>query len=151
MKYRCFKKFSGKDLNLNPLTIPVNAELTRQGDILYYNNQPVCIWRSQMAKDFLVWNGDACADDRLNYLKVIIYDPREKTWTEIVKEINSETGEEQEVSVKRYGRFTPEESDYLLNRYPQFFNDDGRFSDYIYVGSHISDLKDIVNYLNADR
>ena len=150
MRYKCFREFTGKDLNLKSLFVPVDAELIRQGDVLYYGNKPVCIWRSQMAKDYLVWNGDGCADERLGYLRVIIYNPREMSWTEMVTEYDEETGEEKgKVPVTRYGRYTPEESEYLLNRYPQFFSEDGRFSDYFYVGSHVSDLKDMANYLNS--
>lgn len=148
MKYKCFKEFKGKDLNLKPLTVPVNSELIRKGDILYYNDQPVCIWRSQVAKDFMVWNGDNCADERLGYLKTIVFDPRMKTWEELVKETDEEGNVVNEKMETRSDRYTPDEASYMLEHFPQFFNDDWRFNDYFYVGSHISELKDLANYLN---
>lgn len=151
MKYKCFKEFKGKDLNLKSLTVPVNSELIRQGDILYYNDQPVCIWRSQVAKDYFIWNGDNCADERLGYLKTIVFDPREVSWEELVKEFDEEGNITDEKLETHTDRYTPEESKYMLEHFPQFFDDNWRFNDYFYVGSHISELKDLANYLNREK
>ncbi len=151
MKYKCFKEFKGKDLNSNSLTVPVGAELTRNGDMLYYNDQPVCIWRSQVAKAYMVWDGDGCADERLGYLNTIVFGPREVSWTELVKEVDENGNEVGEKLETRTDRYTPDEAQYMLEHFPQFFNEDWRFNDYFYVGSHISEQKDLANYLNREN
>lgn len=152
MKYKCIKKFKGKSLGEGnkEVTFPKGSELTRQGDFLYYGDVPVCVWRSQVAKDFFVWNGDGQGDLREEYLNVIVHGPREKSWIEVREYEDPETHEVKKENIVRKGRFSPEEAEYLEKTYPQFFNPDGIFSDYFYVGSHVSDLKDMSSYLNRE-
>ena len=135
MKYKCFREFKVKTLtDGREITIPPSAELIRLGEFLYYKNLPICVWRSQIAKDNLIWNGDGQADKRLEYESRILFSSRKKTW--------------EEIGVTRSARFSPEEFEYMTDHFPQFFTEDGLFNDYFFVGSHISELKELADYLN---
>ena len=139
MKYKCFREFKVKTLtDGREVIIPPSAELIRLGDFLYYKNLPICVWRSQIAKDNLIWNGDGQADKRLEYESRILFSSRKKTWTEY-------NGKD---TITRSARFTPTEFEYMTDHFPQFFTEDGLFNDYFFVGSHISELKELADYLN---
>lgn len=147
MKFKCFKSLEVKPLGgQNTIEIPVGAKLSQQGDFLFYKGLPICSWRSTVAKDHLVWNGDDNADERLVYEKIILFDDRERTWTELVSYID-EDGVEKEKEQKITGRFTPDEIEYMLKNFKQFFTEDGRFNDSFYVGSNIKTVRALAKYL----
>lgn len=152
MKFKCFKRFQVRALgNLEPINVPIGAELIRRGDILYYNGIPVCTWRSLIAKEYLVWDGDGMANQRLQYENIILFNPREKTWSEIVYYIDPKDGVEKEKTEEVSGRFSPDEAEYMMENFSQFFHEDARFNDYFYVGSHIQEVKALADYLFAEQ
>lgn len=147
MKFKCFKKLEIKALGgQDIIEIPVGTRLFQQGEVLFYGGLPICSWRSQIAKNYLVWDGDDNAEERLEYEKIIIFNDRERTWTESVPYIDDD-GVEQEITKEVSGRFTPEEVDYMLKNFKQFFTEDGNFNDSFYVGSRIKDIKALAKFL----
>lgn len=73
--YICHTRFDGKDMRQEKILIRRGDHLTRNGDLLYYKGEPVCVWRSLNAKQHFAINADGKGLERgdltyrLAYLK----------------------------------------------------------------------------------
>ena len=59
MEYITFERFKGKDLQGNPILITRGKKLTRKGDVLFFQDKPICIYRSECAKRHFNINDDS--------------------------------------------------------------------------------------------
>lgn len=115
------KEYNGKDLNSHNVNLKIDKTLNDINGLLYYNNTPICVNRSRVAKKYFVWNGDGCADERWELeQKIFSYWPYS---SKIYDLVFSDT----------YKHLIREDSpDTIL------------FNDYFYSSSHISELKDLL-------
>ena len=75
-EYIAHERYSGKDMNGNEILIRRGKRLDRLGDVLYYDDKPVCIWRSLIAKQRFANNADGLGLERGKLTHAIAYAPR---------------------------------------------------------------------------
>ena len=149
MNYLVRLDYKGKDFLLNDIEIPQGLYLERVKDNIYFNGIPFCTWRSNVAKNYLIWNGDGCAEQRLYYENIIIFSEREEIWEETIPLYDKYGNIIGETKVANSGRFSPNEIAYMRKTFPDLIKEGSVFSfnDYFYTGSSIEEIKNLANYL----
>ena len=149
MNYLVIEEYKGKNFINQEIIIPADTAVERVGDLIYFKGTPFCTWKSQVAKDYLVWNDDGCAADRKYYESIILFSPRMRRWKEsipIYNEFDIKIGEKE---IIQEGRFSPNEIKYIKMRFPQFVKNEAglSFNDFFYCGSNIEDIRELAVYL----
>ena len=75
-EYIAHERYNGKDMQGNEILIRRGKRLDRRGDVLYYDDKPVCIWRSLIAKQRFANNADGLGLERGKLTHAIAYAPR---------------------------------------------------------------------------
>lgn len=104
MEYITHTRYSGKDMNGEDILIRRGQRLERRGDILYYDNKPVCIYRSLIGKMHFAKNDDGHGLERGKLSYAIAYAPRLR---------HSDDGARQQ-------RFSDDELEILHRDWPQY-------------------------------
>ena len=76
MQYIAHNRYKGKDINGNDVLIRRNKLLERKGDVLFYNNIPICIYRSLIGKQYFANNEDGNGLRRGIITYTLAYEPR---------------------------------------------------------------------------
>ena len=76
MEYIAHRRYDGKDMQGNEILIRRGKRLDRRGDVLYYDDKPVCIWRSLTAKQHFANNADGLGLQRGELTYKIAYAKR---------------------------------------------------------------------------
>lgn len=121
-EFICKKKYKGKNILGDKVSVPVDAEIDKYENFLLYKGKPICLYRSQVAKDYFVWNGDGCGEERWKL--------------------------EQEIF--KHKPFPLDKASMLQTKFPHLLNGDRDaiiFNDYFFTQSHISELKDVIQKL----
>ena len=71
VKYLVGKRYKGDSLTTSSVNLPRDTELTRKGDMIYFKDIPICIWRSEIAKQYFVYNKDGKGRERFDYIHSI--------------------------------------------------------------------------------
>lgn len=58
MEYITHNKYKGKDIKGKDVLIPRGKKLTKNGDFLFFESTPICIYRSEVAKQHFSNNYD---------------------------------------------------------------------------------------------
>ena len=75
-EYIAHERYSGKDMSENEILIRRGDRLERKGDVLFYKDKPVCIWRSLVGKQHFAINTDGLGLERGKLTHAIAYAPR---------------------------------------------------------------------------
>lgn len=147
--YLVYKTYTGKNLLSQDVEIPVGTYVDRVGDLVYFEGIPFCTWRSYVAKNYLIWNGDDQAETRLLYENIIIFGERVRIWSTEVPVYNESGKEIGKKLVRVTGRFSPNEISYMKKMFPQLLKEEDvfNFNDYFYTGSSIKEIEALANYL----
>lgn len=108
--YVCHKNYSGKTMQANQIEIEQGESLERQGDVLFYKGEPVCIYRSLVGKQHFSANDDGCGLERGTLTWALAYEPR------LCFGGDKEQGPQQ--------RFTDDEIEVLLTKWQHFLKPD---------------------------
>ena len=73
MEYITFERFKGKDLYGKPILITRGKKLTRKGDVLFFQDKPICIYRSECAKRHFSPNDDGLGLKRGDLIHMIAH------------------------------------------------------------------------------
>lgn len=144
----CVKSYIGKNMMGSKVEIQAGSLLERKGNYIFWNNVPLCTWRSQIAKTYMVWNDNF--ERRARALKIILNENRISYWNEQVA-LRDENGDKvTSQTVQFSGRYSPKEIAYIKEHYPSLLeNADGlHFNDFFYVGSNIDTLESLAEYLS---
>ena len=106
MEYITHTRYSGKDMNGEDILIRRGQRLERRGDILFYNDNPVCIYRSLIGKMHFAKNDDGLGLERGKLSYEIAYSPRVR------------------YSGERQQRFSDDELETLHRDWPQYLKPD---------------------------
>lgn len=74
--YICHNRFEGLDMREVKILIRRGGHLTRSGDLLYFSDEPVCVWRSLNAKQHFAVNHDGKGMKRGDLAFKLAYAPR---------------------------------------------------------------------------
>lgn len=143
----CVKKYEGKNIVAKEVTIEEGEILPCNDKFILYKGAPLCASRSQIAKDYFVWNDNF--ERRYLALKVILDKNRVRYWKEKVT-LRDENGVITKISQQTLaGRYTPKEIDYIRIKFPTLVeNVEGlHFNDYFYRGSNVETLERMAEYL----
>ena len=140
--------YDGKNYMNQVIHIPAGTEVLEKNGRLYYEGIPFCGQTSQVARDYFIWNGDGNCQMRLIYENGILFDTRIKIWeadAPIFNDLGEVIGYEK---VQRTGRFTPTECNYIRAHFPNLLeNDSFLFNNYFYIGSNITEIKALYEYI----
>ena len=137
MQYITHHEYDGKTMEAIPVIIKKGEKLNRLGDILYYNNLPICIYRSLVGKQHFSPNDDNNGLIRGEISYAIAYEPR-------IRFGGPEKNYQQ--------RFTDEEISILNTKYDQYLKPDIDmllFNDKFFEES-IEKLKEIAKAVNIE-
>lgn len=150
MKFLVRKIYKGKNLVGMDIEIPEGTYVDADNKYILWNRLPVCIYRSQTAKDYFIWADDGFEFTRLRYENVILFNDRERLWKKEIPIYDNEGKFIKNEVVYNSTRFTPEEVKFMKENFSKFLVDgDGFvFNDLFYVGSDIKEIEKIVSYLN---
>ena len=149
-EYISKKEFIGKDMLGRDITIPAYSEFDLKNKYLRYKNIPICSEYSQIAKDYLVYNGDGLGSRRMIYLESILN--KKSKWKDSIDIYDDFGNYIKSEEVICTGLFSPLEVNYLKERYkkyiksisPFMFNDD-------FYKAPIEDLKTISNFMERPK
>lgn len=150
MKFYTRLQFEGKNLAEQDIVIPRHTYVDADSRYILWNKIPVCAIDSQIARDYFIWADDGKELARIQYEETIIFNPRFRQWEGKVP-VKDETGRIIDYKiVTMESRYTPEEVDYMLNNFGQFFDnkDSVVFNKYFFIGSHIEEVGALADYLN---
>ncbi|MBR1602148.1 MAG: hypothetical protein IJ667_01755 [Synergistaceae bacterium] len=74
--YICHTRFDALDMRQIRVLIRRGDHLYRNGDLLYFKDEPVCVWRSLTAKQHFAINDDGLGLARGELIRRLAYDPR---------------------------------------------------------------------------
>lgn len=103
-EYITHTRFDGKDINGREILIRRGHKLERKGELLYYDERPVCVHRSLVGKQHFAINDDGLGLERGNLTYAIAYSPRVR---------HSDDGERQQ-------RFTDAELETLNTKWVEY-------------------------------
>lgn len=149
MNYFVREVYRGKNFLNQNVEVPAGIFVERIGDLIYFKGIPFCTWRSQVAKDYLIWNGDGCFKERSFCEGVILFEPRLKKWKDYIS-VYDDTEEVLRKKETFFGdRFSPAEISFIKKRFPQLVEERPGlfFNDFFYTGSDIGDVRDLALYL----
>ena len=75
-EYICHTRYTGPDMRDIEILIRRGDRLFRSGDLLYFKDEPVCVWRSLTAKQHFAINDDNLGLERGKLIRRLAYDPR---------------------------------------------------------------------------
>ena len=75
-EYICHTRFDQLDMREIRVLIRRGDRLFRNGDLLYFKDEPVCVWRSLTAKQHFAINDDDLGMERGKLTRRLAYDPR---------------------------------------------------------------------------
>ena len=75
MEYITHNRFKGKDLYVQAILITRGKKLIRKGNVLYYQEHPICIYRSECAKKHFSRNDDKQGMIRGDLIEKITFNP----------------------------------------------------------------------------
>ena len=141
------KEYKGKDMLGRDITIPAYSDFDLKNKYLRYKNIPICAEYSQIAKDYLVYNGDGLGSRRIIYLESIL--SRKRKWKDGI-DVYDDFGnfvKTDEVICK--GTFSPLEINYLKERYKKYIKSIAPFAfNNDFYKAPIEDLKTIADFMN---
>ena len=76
IEYICHTRYDGKDCNKGHVLIRRGDRLERKGDMLFYKDKAICIWRSLVSKQHFAINADGLGMERGKITRRLAYDPR---------------------------------------------------------------------------
>lgn len=135
-EYITHTRYKGKDINGNDILIRRGQKLERKGDLLYYNNIPICIYRSLIGKQHFAYNDDNLGLERGKYTYTIAYSPRIHYSNDNVRQQRF-TDEELETLYRDWKQYIRLDTDVLLFN-DKFFEEDPNI------------LKEIAKSVNID-
>ncbi|MBR0096609.1 MAG: hypothetical protein IJP88_05475 [Synergistaceae bacterium] len=103
-EYITHTRFDGKDINGREILIRRGHKLERKGELLYYDERPVCVHRSLVGKQHFAKNDDGLGLERGDLTYAIAYSPRVR---------HSDDGERQQ-------RFTDAELETLNTKWVEY-------------------------------
>ena len=103
-EYITHTRFDGKDINGREILIRRGHKLERKGELLYYDERPVCVHRSLVGKQHFAINDDGLGLERGDLTYAIAYSPRVR---------HSDDGERQQ-------RFTDAELETLNTKWVEY-------------------------------
>lgn len=110
--YICHERFSGKDMRGVEILIRRGDHLVKNGDLLYYKDEPVCVWRSLNGKKHFAVNTDGKGLERGELTHRLAYAPRDGG------EYRFNVNEQKLIRKKYFKYLKPDAQDTIL------FNDD---------------------------
>ena len=75
-EYICHTRFDQLDMREIRVLIRRGDRLYRNGDLLYFKDEPVCVWRSLAAKQHFAINDDGLGLERGKLIRRLAYDAR---------------------------------------------------------------------------
>lgn len=76
MEYIAHQRYSGVNMNGKKVLIRYKDKLERRGDVIYFNDTPICIYRSLVGKQHFSINEDGRGLERGNLTYKIAYSKR---------------------------------------------------------------------------
>lgn len=146
MGYVCIKEYNGKNLASKNIAIPLGTKVERKGNYLYYNNTPICLYRSNIMREHFIWDDNL--ERRLQYHKDIFDENRSRSWTITVPRTDDRGKIIGIEKVAKYDRYTPAEVDYIQQHWPHLIVPGPAlvFNDRFYHESNIEDLAKLARY-----
>ena len=75
-EYIAHERYQGKDMHGNEILIRRGKRLEKRSNTLYYEDSPVCIYRSLVGKQYFARNDDGHGLERGKLTHAIAYSPR---------------------------------------------------------------------------
>lgn len=137
-----------KNLLNQEITLKTGEYISELDGYLYKDGIPFCTPTSQLARNYLIWAGDGHEMSRMDYENTILFNPRVKVWDIEIPVYDGEGNIIRYDKVKREGRFSPEEMDYMREHFSNLLEKDCfLFNNFFYKGSDIQEIRDLACYL----
>lgn len=130
-------RFRAYDLTLGDVNIPYGTILERMGDFIYYKGKILCVWRSQVACDFLTQNDDGQAEERARLVRAI------------QRILNTPKNETEAHNQRRQKKWDKVWEDDIANKYRHPDNPDVFLWDAPFYHAPIEDLEHILSLVGG--
>lgn len=113
--YICHTSYNGKTMNSEPVSIERGEKIERRGEVLFYKETPVCIWRSLVGKRHFAINDDGLGLERGDASWALAYGPRPQVCAENDQGPEQRfTDSEIKVLTDKWGHFLKPNADFIL-------------------------------------
>ena len=149
MKFLLRKNYEGKNLFGENVSLKEGSYLESDDKYILYNGLPIFAIRSSIAKSLCIWADDGHESQRLFFESGILFNNRIVEWTSTIPIYNEDNEISGYEKIKQRGRFSPKEVSYIRENFKNLLTNESvlRFNDYFYVGSSISEIGKLYNYL----